>query len=153
MMGALLDQSGAPFSLATFRGHPVVVTFVAARCSDACPLIDAQIAQAADEAKRRRSAIRFVTLTLDPQHDRVKQMGALARAFHADPTYWRLATGRVSTMRSLMRSFGVQTESDAHGYPQAHTTFVYVLDGNGRLAQTLLPSAHLGALLTSVAQR
>jgi protein SCO1 len=153
MSGALLlDQRSAPFSLATFRGHSVAVTFVSAQCTDACPLIDAQIAQAALEAKRRGSSMRFVTLTLDPQRDGVAQMRTLARTFGADPTYWRLATGSVVAITSLMRAFGVQTQNDARGYPQAHTTFVYILDAHGRLARTLLPSSHLREALAEVAR-
>ncbi len=152
-MGALLDQRGAPFSLQSFRGHPGVVTFVAARCTDACPLIDAQIARAADDAKRRKSRLRFVTLTLDPQHDRVAAMATLAREFRADPAYWRLATGSPGTMLSLMHAFGVQTQNDERGFPAAHTTFVYLIDASGNLVQRILPSANLSATLAQVAER
>jgi protein SCO1 len=149
----LLDQRSTPFSLAEFRGHTVAVTFVSAQCTDACPLIDAQIAQAALEARRRGSPMRFVTLTLDPQRDGVAQMRALARTFGADPRYWRLATGSVANVNSLMRAFGVQTQNDAHGYPQAHTTFVYILDARGRLVRTLMPSSHLSETLLEVARQ
>src|SRR5580700_7583012 len=94
----LLDQRSAPFSLAMFRGHSVAVTFVSAQCTDACPLIDAQIAQAALDAKRRGSSMRFVTVTLDPKRDGIAQMRTLARTFDADPAYWRLATGSVAAI-------------------------------------------------------
>ena len=151
--GSLIDQRGNAFSLESFRGHPVAITFVSARCTDACPLIDAQIAQAADLAKRRRSRMRFVTLTLDPHNDRVAQMRTLADEFHADPAYWRVATGSVRAIRALMRDFGVETQDDGHGYPEAHTTFVYVIDSSGRLTQTILPSSHLSDTLEKVAQR
>jgi len=153
MTGALLlDQRGAPFTLASMRGHPVAITFVAARCTDACPLIDAQIARAARYAERTRSPMRFVTLTLDPQHDRVAQMRNLADEFHADRAYWRLATGNVRDVRALMRAFGVVTQIDGHGYPQAHTTFVYVVDAAGHLSNTILPSANLSETLQELAR-
>ncbi|HJX47641.1 MAG TPA: SCO family protein [Gaiellaceae bacterium] len=35
---SLVDQNGAPFSLAAYRGRPVVVTFIDPLCRDYCPL-------------------------------------------------------------------------------------------------------------------
>jgi cytochrome oxidase Cu insertion factor (SCO1/SenC/PrrC family) len=34
----LVDQRGTPFTLHGLRGKPVVLTFVATRCTDACPI-------------------------------------------------------------------------------------------------------------------
>jgi cytochrome oxidase Cu insertion factor (SCO1/SenC/PrrC family) len=38
---ALVDQRNAPFSLHELRGAPVLVTFVATRCRDVCPIANA----------------------------------------------------------------------------------------------------------------
>ena len=65
----LVDQQGRRFTLTSLIGAPFAVTFVAARCTDACPLIDAQFAMAAQRLQRAKVRARLVTLTLDPQHD------------------------------------------------------------------------------------
>ena len=36
----LIDQRGQPFSLADLAGRPTLVTFVATRCTDACPIVN-----------------------------------------------------------------------------------------------------------------
>lgn len=122
----LIDQRGAPFSFADLRGSNVVVTFVAARCTDACPLIEAQTSAARDDARLHGKRVRYLTITLDPAHDTRAVMAQAARRFHADPRNWIFATGAPRAIAETMRAFG------AAGNPRAHTTFVYVLDESGR---------------------
>jgi protein SCO1 len=150
---ALVDQRGTRFSFEALRGHPVVVTFVSARCTDACPLIDAQIAQAEAVARDRHSSLRFVTITLDPAHDSRRDMQTIGRTFDADPSLWQLVSGRPGDVVRVMHRFGVVTQEGSDGVPAAHTTYVYVLDRNGHLIRTLLPSSHLSTTLEEIAER
>jgi protein SCO1 len=150
---ALVDQRGAGFSFEALRGHPVVVTFVSARCTDACPLINSLISQAAASARARHSSMRFVTITLDPAHDSQRDMRKIADTFAADPLRWQLVSGKPTTIERLMQRFGVVTRDGASGRPDAHTTFVYVLDSEGRLVRTLLPSSRLDKTLQEIAPR
>ena len=41
----LIDQRGKPFRLADLHGRPTLVTFVATRCSDACPIANVAFAR------------------------------------------------------------------------------------------------------------
>ncbi|MBV8727652.1 MAG: SCO family protein, partial [Candidatus Eremiobacteraeota bacterium] len=63
---SLQDQRGVPFDLQMLRGTPVVVTFIATHCRDACPLVNAQFEQLQRQLQRTHVPIRLVTLTLDP---------------------------------------------------------------------------------------
>lgn len=148
----LVDQRGAAFSFEALRGHPVVVTFVSARCHDACPLINAQIGEAAARARAMHSPLRFVTITLDPKRDSIFTMASLARTFDADATNWQLVSGRASAVDALMHRFKVETQNDRSGAPVAHTTFVYILDRNGHWSRTILPSSNLSSTLEEIAQ-
>lgn len=139
----LIDQNGHAFTLASLRGRPVAITFVSAHCTDACPLIDAQFAQAAQTLAQRKIDATLVTITLDPEHDSLADMRKIAHIFSADATRWRVAGGTVPNVRSFMNRFGVIAETGKNGYREAHTTFVYVLDANGRLAKTMLASTEL----------
>lgn len=140
----LIDQTGRSFSLASLRGRPLVVTFISAHCTDACPLVDGQFADAAARIARQRLTARLLTITLDPDHDPPGLMRALAKRFDADPRYWLLASGLPARVEPIVRAFGVVTESGKDGYREAHTTFVYVFDANGNLSKTLLASSGLG---------
>ena len=148
----LVDQRGAAFSFEALRGHPVVVTFVSTRCTDACPLINAQIEQAATQARAMRSPLKFVTITLDPKHDSMYAMASLARTFDADASNWQLVSGRPAAIDALMHRFKVETQNDRKGVPVAHTTYVYFLDRSGRWSRTILPSSNLSSTLEEIAQ-
>ena len=140
---SLIDQTGKHFSFDQLRGTPLIVTFIAARCTDACPLIDAQISTAAHDTRARAGDVRFLTLTLDPEHDTPAVMRHLARTFDAQTPRWTMATGTPAVIHDLMRRFDVVAQNDKNGIPEMHTTFVYILDGNGRLQHAVLASANL----------
>lgn len=139
----LLDQNGRAFTLASLQGRPVVVTFVSAHCTDACPLINAQFAQAAQTMARRNIDATLLTITLDPAHDSLGDMRKIAHEFSADSHRWLIAGGTVPDVSAVMQHFGVIATSGKNGYREAHTTFVYVLDAKGRLVKTLLASTGL----------
>jgi protein SCO1 len=137
----LTDQLGRRFTLADLRGHPLLVTFISAHCSDVCPLIESQIAAAAARERRERGKRRFLTITLDPERDTHADLVRIARRFDADPSYWLIAGGEPQAVHALMQRFGVQTARGADGYADAHTTFITILGSDGRIAGTMLPRA------------
>jgi len=148
----LIDQTGRTFTLESLRGRPLIVTFVSAHCTDACPLVDAQFAAAAQEMARRRLSARLLTVTLDPKHDSPATMRALAKRFNADPRYWLVAGGRTRDVQTVMQAFGVvapEGDDDRHA---SHSTFVYVVGSNGRLEKTLLASTALTSDVVATAR-
>jgi protein SCO1 len=147
----LVDQLGRHFTLASLRGKPLVVTFVSATCTDACPLINAQFADAARRIARARLSARLLTITLDPEHDSPRAMRALAERFDANPRYWLLAGGAVANVHEVMRKFGVISIEKPGGKDDAHTTYVYVLGADGALTQTMLASSGLSDSIVEAA--
>jgi len=139
----LVDQQRREFTLLSLRGRPLAVTFVAAHCTDACPLINAQFSAAAKEIAREHLRARLLTITLDPEHDSPATMRELAKRFDADSRYWLLAGGSTPDVHSIMRTFGVISVEGQHGYHDRHTTFVYLFDSKGKPVQTMLASTAL----------
>jgi protein SCO1/2 len=139
----LVDQRGRAFTFADLRGTPVVVTFVAAHCTDACPLVNAEFAQTAQSFAQRRMRVRLLTITLDPRHDTAAVMRSLAKRFNADPRTWIVASGNASDVYRVMAAFGVTAQQGRKGYAEFHTTFVYLLDSRGTLRTTILASTSL----------
>jgi cytochrome oxidase Cu insertion factor (SCO1/SenC/PrrC family) len=146
----LIDQHSRPVALSAFAGHPLAVSFVSAHCTDVCPLIDAQIAQAAALERARRGRMRFLTITLDPERDTHADMVRLSRVFDADATYWRIASGPPQLVHVLMDRFGIKVGRGSDGFADAHTSAVIVLDGRGNVAAALLPSSNLAAQLETL---
>jgi protein SCO1 len=139
----MIDQRGERFTLDSLRGRPLAIAFVSAHCTDACPLINAQFGEAAQRIARSNMNARLLTLTLDPEHDSIADMRAIAKRFDADPRYWLVAGGKSADVHAIMRRFGVVSVEGKHGLHDEHTTFVYVLAPSGALAQTLLASSAL----------
>jgi protein SCO1 len=139
----LVDQLGRRFTLATLHGAPVVLTFIAAHCTDACPLVNAQFSDAAHRIAAAHLRATLLTVTLDPEHDSPQTMAGIAKRFEANPKYWRLAGGAIADVHALMREFGTYSVEGRHGYRDEHTTFVYVLDARGVATHELLASSAL----------
>ena len=147
------DQTGHSFTMAELRGEPLALTFVAAHCTDACPLVNAQFAIAQRTIIAQKLHVRLLTVTLDPEHDPPATMRNLAHVFDADPRYWLVASGDRPEVHAIMAAFGVVAERGKKGYADVHTTFVYLLDSRGRLRKTMLASSGLGSELVAELQQ
>lgn len=145
----LIDQNGRAFTFQNLRGTPLVVTFVAAHCTDACPLINAEFAQAAQRFAQAHVRVKLLTITLDPEHDSLRDMNEIARRFSADPRMWIVAGGSRADVHSIMKAFGVTAQRGRDGYADVHTTFVYFIDARGNLRKTILASTALSQQILS----
>jgi cytochrome oxidase Cu insertion factor (SCO1/SenC/PrrC family) len=149
----LIDQTGRRFTFTSLRGMPLIVTFVAAHCTDACPLINAQFAQAGQSFESAGVKVRLLTITLDPEHDPPQVMRDLARRFDADPKRWLVASGSVPDVHRVMAAFGVVAQQGRKGYADVHTTFIYFIDKGGNLRKTDLASTALATQIVDEARK
>ncbi len=134
----LVDQNGARFHLDDLRGRPSVVSFIATRCTDTCPITDAVFSKLARDGGREQ----LVTITLDPQYDTPFVMARHARDLHAPVDRWRVASGSPRDVAKILAAFGVVLQYDGMGMPDVHSSFIYVFDSAGKLAKTLPLSTH-----------
>lgn len=145
----LVDQNARTFSLQSLRGTPLVIAFVAAHCTDACPLINAHFARAAALLHDKHIGVRLLTITLDPEHDSLRDMQNIAATFSANRAQWIVASGSVAHVHTVMRGFGVIAQRGKDGYADVHSTFIYLLDRNGRVVRTDLASTDLADQIVS----
>ena len=103
--------------------------------------------------KDTRVPIHLLTLSLDPQHDRAKDMRQIAHTFAADPRYWIVGTSSPGLLRSLMHRLGVSASRGNREYDDIHTTFVYLFDKRGHFVKTMLASTNLSSDLFTELQR
>lgn len=138
---ALVDQSGQTLNLDGLRGRQVVITFVATRCSDACPVSTALFSRLNARLRSAKQPATLLEITLDPDYDSPFVMERYAQSYGATGSNWRFVSGDPHNIRVVMRSFGVKSEK-VRGIPEIHSSFVYVLDGQGKLKRTLLLSTN-----------
>ena len=84
------DQDGKTFGLKDLRSKVWVADFIFTRCPSTCPM------QTAEKAKMQDGMaedVRFVTFTVDPEHDTPEMLAAYAKRHGADPARWKFLTG------------------------------------------------------------
>ena len=142
--GVLLDRFGRLRHLSTFtHGKITLLTFFYTYCADpvGCPLAYTVLSNLRERLSAQqdlRSAVRFVSVSLDPTNDTpaaISQYGALVAA---DPHFeWRFLTARsVSDLLPLLDDFGqdVSIETDGYGRPTRtlhHLLKVFLIDRQG----------------------
>lgn len=115
----LVDQNNQPISLTTFRGHPLVLTFIFTRCPlpNFCPRMsrnfaDLQKAIKASSAEPLAST-RLLSISFDPEHDTPAVLRNYGQTEGADAGLWQLATGDPAEIQSLTKAFSVLVQPES----------------------------------------
>jgi protein SCO1/2 len=112
----LTERSGAAVTEADLKDKVSVVNFIYTSCPDTCPLQSAEIRDLQD-GFAETSAVRFFSITVDPQRDTPEVMKKYARRFKADPERWLFLTGNKDAIHRLAQE-GFRLS--AAEIPQAH---------------------------------
>jgi protein SCO1 len=122
----LRDARGRPVDSAALK-RPYLVTFVYTHCTDVCPLIGSEIADALRRLGPRRRDVAALAVSVDPRRDTPRA----ARRWLADrrlPPEARYLLGSARTLRPVWRDWYVQG-----GDPRTHDASVWLVDRGGRL--------------------
>ena len=138
---ALVDQDGQPFTLASFKGSAVALTFIYTRCPlpQFCPLMDRRFAEvqalvAADPKLAGR--VRLLSVSFDPAFDRAAALKAHAAKLNADPKVWRFATAEEAIVERFAATFGVNVLREKDG-TITHNLRTAIIDPSGRISAIL----------------
>ena len=132
---SLPDQRGRLVGPAQWRGKVVLMYFGYTLCPDACPTELSSIAAAIEALGEDGAKVQPVFVTLDPLRDKPATIGRYAEAFN--PRFAALG-GSEDQVRKVALSYKVFFEkvplsgTQANLYLIDHTSFVYVLDAEGR---------------------
>jgi len=103
------ERSGRKVSLADLKGKIWVAQFFYTHCTDICPLTVPQMGLLHLEYLNDpefRSAVRFVSITVDPERDTSEVLSKYAERFSADPDLWLFLTGdKAATVRLAQQGF------------------------------------------------
>jgi protein SCO1/2 len=133
---ALADASGAPRSLADYRGKVVVLFFGYTHCPDVCPTTLARLVQARRALGPEAGRVQVLFVTLDPERDTPQLLARYVPAF--DPTFVGL-TGTQQQIDAAAREFKVFFQKVAGPSPDSYTldhssgSFVFDPQGHVRL--------------------
>jgi cytochrome oxidase Cu insertion factor (SCO1/SenC/PrrC family) len=88
----------------------VLVNFVFTQCGDACPLITAKLVQVKRELGEAFGRdLRFISISIDPQHDQPQDLAKFARKFDAVHPEWLFVTGEPARVEQVVKKLGAYT--------------------------------------------
>jgi len=138
----LIDQQGRSVALSDLSGKALLLDFIFTRCPGPCPVltglhVDAQRALPAELRER----VWFVSISLDPEHDRPEVLRAYAEARGADLSSWSFLTGESETVGEVIQGYGVGKLLAEDGEIE-HTVATFVIDPEGRIVRRFLGLDH-----------
>jgi len=131
---ALKDAAGASRTLADYRGKVVVIFFGYTQCPDVCPTTMAELANAMVLLGADADRVQVLFVTVDPQRDTPKVLGAYVPAF--DVRFVGLY-GDAAATAAVAREFKVYYQKvpgpTPDSYSMDHTAGCYVFDRDGHV--------------------
>jgi len=135
-----VNQDGAPIAFASFKGAPLVVTFMYTKCPmpTFCPLMDKHFAtiQASLAKDAALQQVRLVSISFDPIADTPEVLKRHAASLGADLARWTFLTGDRDDIDRFAARFGVTITRDLNNPLEiAHNLRTAIIDADGRLVK------------------
>jgi cytochrome oxidase Cu insertion factor (SCO1/SenC/PrrC family) len=111
---ALTERSGRTVTRADLVGTVWLATFIYTQCTETCPLQTARVARL-QTVFTGAEDLRFVSITVDPEHDTPAVLARYAEGYGADPVRWLFLTGNKRVIYHLAKDgfrLGVVDPSD-----------------------------------------
>lgn len=140
---SLQDESGRPVRSADLRGKVVLITFLDAQCTEACPVIGSVVARGIDRlTPEERRQVVAIGISVDPAEDtREARQDFLSR--HRATGRLRYASAPLRALTPLWRDFQVLAAA-LSGDDDLHSAPVRIYSRSGEWLSTL----YVGGTLT-----
>jgi cytochrome oxidase Cu insertion factor (SCO1/SenC/PrrC family) len=137
----LTDQSGKPISLAGFRGHTVVLTFMDSHCTDICPLVSREFIDANKDLGRTARNVVFIAVNVNPYHHAATDVASYSRAQGLDSIRsWHFVTGSVRSLRTVWANYQIEVQARGRNADVIHTSLIYFIDPKGKERYVAAPT-------------
>jgi protein SCO1/2 len=129
----LVDQHDRQVPLASLRGKPLLFDFIYTSCPGPCLLLTARMKSVANRlGPILGSEARFVSVTVDPEHDHPSDLLAYAKEQGAERNGWLFLTGPPAEIDRLMARFKLQRQREPDGSVD-HVLEFFLVGRDGRL--------------------
>jgi protein SCO1/2 len=137
----LIDQTGQPLTLASYRGRYLLFTFIYTRCPlpDYCPRMSkyfAAIQRAIVGRPALRHNVRLLSISFDPEFDSPQTLTSYARRVAADDAIWRFAAATRPEIDAFGSALGLSvTREGPKGETITHNLRTVLMDRQGTLVK------------------
>ena len=98
----LTGHDGRPFGSKDLQGHVWVADFIFSRCTGPCPMLTERMKTLTKTMADPET--RFVTFTVDPNHDTPAVLRRYAKSHGAGLDRWTFVTGSLPALKALLRN-------------------------------------------------
>jgi protein SCO1/2 len=150
----LTDQTGKPVTQADFRGKWLLVYFGYTTCPDVCPTELQSIAQALDKLGPKAAQVVPIFITIDPERDTPAVLADYVRQFSDRMVGLTGSPAQIATVAREFRVYYAKVPPKAgETYLMDHSSFVYLLDADGRLSGLFRPDMSAADLAADIGGR
>ena len=143
----LKDQFGRQISLSQFKGHPTVLTFLYTHCPDVCPLVADKLHIVVQSLGKDAPHVAILAVSMDPKGDTISAALNFSRV-HKLVNSWHFLVGTLNQLAPVWSGYTVDAQAATSAGTVTHSTFVYVIDKEGR-ERVLLDDDFTSTQLTS----
>ena len=129
----LLDRQGRPLRLSSYRGKPLLVSFIYTGCFQVCPTSTRSLQESLRTLHKTFRAEHFnvVSIGFNQPADSPQAMRAFAAQHGIDEPTWEFLSPPPAATPALLRDFGFSQLATPAGFD--HLLGVTVVDGQGRV--------------------
>ncbi len=135
----LVTEDGKPITLASYKGEPLLVTFIYSRCPlpQFCPLLNvkfAEMAHALHDHEDEYPAAQLLSVSIDPEHDTVPVLKEFSKHFDAIQCgNWNFATGTPRQVRDFASNMGLDYWQDSGQV--VHSVVTVLIDKSSKIVK------------------
>ncbi|WP_354005161.1 SCO family protein [Ramlibacter cellulosilyticus] len=143
----LLDREARPVPLASFRGRPLLVSFIYTGCFQVCPASTRALDETVRTLDARFGAGRFAVASIgfNQPADSPQAMKAFAAQHRVGRDGWVFLSAPARTVEPLTRDFGFRYAATPAGFD--HVLQVTLVDAQGRIVRQVLGNEPSAAVL------
>lgn len=129
----LLDRDGKPVALSSYRGKPLLVSFIYTGCFSICPTTTRSLQQAVDDLQKAVGPNQFnvVSVGFNQPEDSPQALKSFAKQNGIRNPNWDFLSPPMASVAALAKDFGFVYTATSAGFD--HVLQVSVLDGQGRI--------------------
>jgi len=129
------SESGATVTKASLAGTVYIADFIFTTCQGICPGMTSKM-KSLEARLRDEPRVRFVSFTVDPDHDTPEVLARYGKEHGADPARWSFLRTDTASLRRLCREgfrLGIEDAGPAAAEPILHSTRFVLVDATGTI--------------------
>ncbi|GAA0232086.1 hypothetical protein GCM10009125_21340 [Castellaniella daejeonensis] len=133
----LLDRQGRPVALSSFRGKPLLVSFIYTGCFQICPATTRALQEAVEALQKSVGVNQFnvVSIGFNQPADSPQALKAFAAQYGITAPNWEFLSPPAAIVPALTADFGFDFVATPAGFD--HVLQVSVLDAGGRIVRQI----------------